>query len=170
MRIRTRRRRRGGRQGARGEEGRGCAQGVFVRDATANPTGIVSRGLRFSPSLSWPRFIAGYVRPGRRGGRVARQQQVEEAREGGLRVALPSQSSFSIPFSTATASVSFSTSCFLASRSERGLKSLYATRGGTPISRKSENSATTTAMSATRVPMRRECGEVVTHTHTPHTR
>lgn len=99
---------------------------------------------------------------------MARQQQVEEAREGGLRVALPSQPSFSISFSAARSYAS-STFCFLAPLSETELKSLRDPRGTFFFRGGGENSVLATATGVQRGfsrPMRHECGELVIHAHT----
>lgn len=43
----------------------GLRAGGFRARCHNQPTGVASRGLVFSPSLSWPRFIVGYVCSGR---------------------------------------------------------------------------------------------------------
>lgn len=99
---------------------------------------------------------------------MARQQQVEEAREGGLRVALPSQPSFSISF-PADPSVTSSSSCQLASRPERGLKLLLRDSRGTFFlveEREKRRSRDRDGCNAGATPMRRECGEVVIRART----
>lgn len=98
------------------------------------------------------------------------QQQVEEAREGGLRVALPSsQPSLSVSFSAACSYAS-STFCFLAPLSETELKSLRDPRG--TLFFLAEEAKTALSRLRRRVqrgfsrPMRHECGELVIHAHT----
>lgn len=90
---------------------------------------------------------------------MARQHQVEEAREGGLRVALPSQPSFSTPFPAASTPVTVFAFRFLASRFESELKTLPRLARGEPFFSLAKTVALATATGAMQAECLRECGE-----------